>query len=417
MKILFLSDDFPPQSFGGAGISTYDLAIGMKKTGHEVFVITTCRKKSDAGEEDHNGLTVFKIASDYSDRWREYVSLYNRSVIRKVEELLKRIKPDVVHANIIHFYLSYHSLKMAKRYAKAVVFTARDTMSICYGKLQTKRYLENFDCSATWRDHIKQAKKRWNPFRNFFIKRYFGFVDQVFAVSDALKKALEQNGIKNVKVMHTGADVDLWRVSEDEITKFREQYNLKNKKVILFGGRLSEAKGGRKALEAMAEIVKEIPDAVLLIAGSVDEYAHRMKEEASRLKVRDRLIFTGWIEPDDIKSAYAVANIVLVPSLYLDPFPRIVIEAMASRKPVIGTRYGGASEIIVDGVTGCVVNPLHSKEIADKTIDLLKNLQKAEEFGKAGYERIKTNFNLEGMVEKYIAVYETLLEKKNNKSD
>jgi len=412
MKILFLQDDFPPQSFGGAGISTYDIAIGMKKAGHEVFVITTCRKESDVGESDYHGLKIFKIASNYSGRWRAYVSLYNRPVVHKVEELLKKIKPDIVHANNIHLHISYHSLKLAKRHAKAVVFTARDTMSICYGKLRTKRYLENLDYHTTWRDHIKQAKKRWNPFRNFFIRMYLGYAGQIFSVSNALKKALEQNGIKNVKVMHTGADVDLWNVSEDEVTEFQKQYNLKNKKVVLFGGRLSESKGGRKALEAMVEIVKDVPNAVLLVAGSVDEYAHAMEEEAVRLGIECKLIFTGWIEPGDIKSAYAVANVVLIPSSYLDPFPRIVIEAMASSKPVVSTRYGGASEIVIDGVTGYIVNPLSSKEIANKTLILLKDSKKAEEFGQAGYERIKNNFNLENMVREYIAAYETLLKKK-----
>jgi len=412
MKILFLQDDFPPQSFGGAGISTYELAIGMKKAGHEVFVITTYREESGAGESDYNGLKIFKIVNNYPGRWRAYVSLYNKPVVREVEELLKKIKPDVVHANNIHFYLSYHTLKIAKKHAKAVVITLRDVMSFSFGKLRTRQYLENFDFRTTWRDHLKQAKKRWNPFRNFFIKRYLGSVDQIFVVSDALKKALLQNGIKNVETIHTGADVDLWRVSETERVQFKEQYNLENKKVILFGGRLSGAKGGRKTLEAMLEIVKDVPDAVLLVAGKVDEYAQKMKEEASRLGIVDKLVFTGWIERGEIKLAYSAADVVLVPSICFDAFPRIVLEAMASEKPVIGTCYGGASEVIVDGVTGYVVNPLHSKEIAGKTIELLKNPEKAKEFGRAGYERVKTNFNLEDMVGKYVAVYKNLIEKK-----
>src|SRR3989344_4505953 len=97
MKIVFLSDDFPPQSFGGAGISTYDLALGMKKAGQEVFVITTCRRESEAGEMDYNGLKVFKIASNYPARWRAYLSIYNPKVIRKLEKILKDLSPDVVH--------------------------------------------------------------------------------------------------------------------------------------------------------------------------------------------------------------------------------------------------------------------------------------------------------------------------------
>ncbi|MBT6335009.1 MAG: glycosyltransferase family 4 protein, partial [Candidatus Magasanikbacteria bacterium] len=386
MKILFLQDDFPPQSFGGAGISTYDLAHGMKKAGHEIFVVTTCRKESDAGELDYQGLKVFRIVNNYSGRWRAYLSLYNRKSNYQLEELLKKIKPDVVHANNIHFYLSYHSLKVSKRYAKVVVITLRDAMAFSFGKLQTIKYLEDFNCRITWLDSLKQARKRWNPFRNFFIKRYLGYTDKIFAVSNALVGALEQNGIKNAKAIHTGIDVDLWHTNEDEIDRFKEQFNLKDKKVILFGGRLSGAKGGTKALEAMLEIVKYIPDAVLLVVGKVDEYAHEMKIVANKLGIGDKLVFTGWTDREQTKHALASSDIVLVPSICFDAFPRTVLEAMASGKPVIGTRYGGASEIIVDGVTGYIVNPLSSKEIANKTLILLKDSKKAEEFGQAGYE-------------------------------
>ena len=87
MRIVFLSDDFPPQSFGGAGISTFELALGMKKKGHEVFVVTTCRKESEEGESEYQGLKIFRIQSDYHERWRAYRSLYNRRVILKLEKI------------------------------------------------------------------------------------------------------------------------------------------------------------------------------------------------------------------------------------------------------------------------------------------------------------------------------------------
>ncbi len=417
MKILFLQEDFPPQSFGGAGISTYELAIGMKKAGHEVFVITTCRKESDVGELDYHGITVFRIMSDYPARWRAYVSLYNRPVVHQVEKLLKKIRPDVAHANNIHFYLSYHCLKIAKRYAKVVVFTARDVMAFNFAKLETKQYLENFDCRTTWRDHLKQAKKRWNPFRNFFIKRYLRYADKIFAISNALSNALDQNSINNAKVIYNGIDINEWNVNSVKVSHFRVKHGLLNKKVLLFGGRLSEAKGALKVLEALAQIVEEVPDVILLIAGSIDEYAERMKEQAEKLSIEKHLVFTGWIEREEIKIAYAVSDIVLMPSICLDAFGRVNTEAMISKKPVIGTCYGGTPEVVVDGVTGYIVNPLYPEQIADKTLDLLKSPEKAEKFGQAGYERVKTNFSLEDKVAEYIAEYKILLKKKDGNFD
>lgn len=402
MKILFLTDDFPPQSFGGAGISTHELATGMKNAGHEVFVITTCRKKNEAGEFDYHGLKIFKIANDYSERWRAYASLYNRPVVCQVERILKIIRPDVVHANNIHFYLSYHSLKIAKRYARVVVITLRDTMSFNYGKLETNRYLENFDYRTTWLDNLNQAKKRWNPFRNFFIKRYLRCTDKIFTISKSLQKALSQNGINDVEVIYNGIDVNEWYVNIDNVRRFRKDHDLLNKKVLLFSGRLSSSKGGAKVLEALKLIAKEIPDSVLLIAGDVDGYAREMKRLAKKLDIEKYMIFTGWIEREEIKIAYAVSDVVLMLSTYLDAFGRVNIEAMASKKPVVGTCYGGTPEIVIDGVTGYIVNPLYPKEIAKKTLELLKNSKKAQAFGEAGYERVKNNFSLENSMREYL---------------
>ena len=394
MKIVFLSDDFPPQSFGGAGISTYELALAMLEAGQDVSVITTCREKEEAGESEYEGLKIFKIASNYPGKWRAYVSLYNAPVVRELENILKRVKPDVVHANNIHLHLSYHSLKVAKRYAKAVIMTFRDTMAVTYGKLETKKYLDHFDSRITWLDNLKRAKKRWNPFRSLFIKRYLRYVDKFFSVSRALKQALEQNGIKNVEVIHTGADIAEWQVLPDKVKSFKKRHGLEEKKVIFFSGRLSISKGANVTFEVIEKISQEFPDVILLVAGT-----------GSNIKERNNLKFTGWIDREEIKLAYAASDVVLVPSLYLDPFPRVVIEAMAAGKPVVGTCYGGTPEAILDGVTGFVVNPFNTKEMAEKTLDLLRDSDKARRFGKAGRERVRNTFNLDEKIKNILACY------------
>lgn len=409
MKILFLQDDFPPISFGGAGISTYELALGMQKAGHKVFIITTVRTESEVGESVYRGLTVFKIVSDYPGRWRAWMSLYNPSVVRRVEELLKKIRPDVVHANNIHLHLSYHSLKISKRYAKAVVLTFRDTMAVTYGKLGTQRYVETLDTHVTWRDNLMQAGKRFNPFRNVCIKRYLRYTDRLFSVSDSLREALLQNGIKGVETMHTGVDVATYQTAPDAVARFKVAYGLEHKKVLLFVGRLSGAKGGHQAIRVLARVVQEEPTAVLLVAGSVDSYAREMQEEAQRLGVGGQLIFTDWIEREEMKAAYAAADVVLVLSLYLDPFPRTALEAMAAGKPVVGTRYGGAPEAIQNSVTGYVVNPFKVEEVSEKALDLLQDKDKMTRLGDAGRERMRTTLSLEQNVKEYSACYEQLL--------
>ncbi|MCW9054552.1 MAG: glycosyltransferase family 4 protein [Candidatus Pacebacteria bacterium] len=414
MKIILLHDSFPPYSFGGGGISVQGIAAVLKKIGHDVSVITTCRKESEEGVFDCEGIRVFRIASDYSERWRAYRSLYNNKVVHKVEEIFKKIGPDVVHINSIHHHLSYHCLKLARQQSEVVIFTARDVMLFNFGKLQTSKYLRNFDYRTTWHDHIKQARKRWNPFRNFIIKRYLRYADKVFAISKSLRDALNQNDIEHVEVIYNGIDVSEWLVDQRIVVDFQTKYSLQGRRVILFGGRLSAAKGAEKTLEALVKIVKEIPNATLLVMGKIDWYAQVMKGYARDLDIEEHLVFTGWIKGDEIRAAYAASNVVLMPSICFDSFGRINIEAMASKKPVIGTCYGGTPEIVDDGVTGYIVNPMYPEEIAEKTLDLLKNPERADRFGKAGYERVKSHFNLEDKVKEYIAVYEALLEEKKS---
>src|SRR3989344_2423991 len=394
MRILFLSDDFPPLSFGGAGISTYELAVAMKKAGHDVFVITTCRKENEAGEFEYEGVKIYRIANDYNERWRAYFSLYNPKVTRQLKKILAELKPDVVHINNVHYYLSYYSIKIAKKYAKAVVFTFRDAMAFSYGKLRTKKYLDNLDARLTWLDQLRQAKKRWNPLRNFVVRRYLRYADKLFAVSDALKIALEQNGIKNVEVMHTGVNVADWQVSQNEITSFKQQNSIESRKVLLFGGRLSEAKGGKQTVEALASLVKKVSGTALVVAADKDKYTSFMMKIAEKLGVGDKIIFTGWLDREKMKHALGATDVVLVPSVCFDALPRAVLEGMAAGRPVVGTFYGGAPEAITDSVTGYVVNPFNTTEMAEKITNLLRDEGGRIRFGEASRKRIETYFNL-----------------------
>lgn len=381
MKILTLQDNFPPQIFGGG---VY-LACGLQKAGHQVFAITTCQEKSKEGNTDYRGLKVFRIFANYHERWRGYLSLYNPQTVRRVREIIQEVNPDVVHAHNIQSYLSYHCLKIAKKLKKPVLFTARDVMLFNFEKLATKKYLEHFDCKTNWLDHLKQARKRYNPMRNFLIKRYLRYVDKIFAISNALKEALEQNGIKDVETSHTSIDVDDWRVAPEKIAEFNRKHNLQGKKVIFFGGRISGLKGLEQINQAVDKVKAEIPEAVLLIAGGRE---------------------IGWLNGNDLKAAYHSANLVAVPSVCFDAFPRSNLEAMACKKPVIATCYGGSPEIVQDGITGYIVNPFDVGLMAAKIIDLLKNTEKAKQFGEAGHERVKKYFSLDAQVAKTLLWYQ-----------
>ncbi len=395
MKITFLQDDFPPRSFGGAGISVYELSLKLRKMGHEISIITTCRDKKEAGRYDKEGLVVFRIYSNYHPRWRAFVSLNNRKVIKEVEKILAVLRPDVIHANNVHEHLSYRSLKIAKKYAPLLV-TFRDTMAFTYGKLESEKYLRTKNPHVSVFDNIRQAGKRWNPLRNSIIRRYLHCADCLVAISQSLKEALEQNGIKPIKVIYNGIDPEEWSSKEAAAVSFKNKHSLSDRKLIFFNGRLSAAKGAESVWKSFEIVRASVPKAALLVAG------------VGETKGRDGIIFTGWLSREEMKVAYAASDVVLMPSLYLDPFGRVNIEAMASKKAVIGTCYGGTPEIVQDGVTGYVVDPRHHERMAERIIDLLQNPGKANTFGEAGYERMATRFNLNQKAAEYEALYKEL---------
>ncbi len=404
MKILFLSEDFPPHSFGGGGISAYELALGVRALGHDVSVVTTVRRGEDAGEEEFDGMRVFRIQSDYHERWRAWRGLYNPRVLGRLKKILAEVQPDVVHANNIHFHISWWALPLCRRYAR-VVWTGRDVMPFNYIKLDTKRYLDHLNAHTTWLDHVREARLRYNPLRNMVIKWCLRFAHAKFAVSKALAIALAQNGIQDVGVIHTGLDSAVWDIPQDRIDAFKGAHGLTGKKVIFFGGRLSPSKGGAVSIAAMAQLARAHPDAVLLVVGKIDRYAEFLKSEGVRLGIGEKLRFIGWVGRDEAPVAYAAADIVWVPSICFDSLPRNVLEAMASGKPVITSRYGGSPEAVVHGETGFVVEVREPSEIALPTIELLSAPERARAMGERGRERIRKEFSLTEMARRYEAAY------------
>ena len=111
---------------------------------------------------------------------------------------------------------------------------------------------------------------------------------------------------------------------------------------------------------------------------------------------------------EEMAAAYGASDAVIVPSVYLDPFPTIVLEAMAAGTPVVASTFGGAQEAVVDGETGYVVDPRDTEEFAGKVLSLLKNPELAARMGMAGIQRVEKKFTAARMAADYAALYARL---------
>lgn len=413
MKIVILSDSFD-DSNGPARVARL-MAEALQKKGHKINVITSTQNRAAAGKIELNGIAIWSIYSNYNLFWRPYVSLYSRQTVGPIYRILNELKPDIVHAHNIHIYLSYYALKIAKRIGAKVFLTAHDVMLFHYGKLTEFIDSKDLSCSAKYNykisiwQQIKRAGKTYNPLRNMVIRHYLKYVDKIFAVSDTLKQALNNNGINNVEVIHNGIDLKDWQSKDGDVENFKNRYNLLEKRVIFFGGRLSALKGGEKIVVAMKLIIAKIPNTVLLMAGNIDAESQKILNGAEKIGIGDKIITTGWLSGDELKAAYFSSDIIVVPSVSFDSFPVINLEAMAAGKPVVGTCFGGTPEAVVNNETGYIVNPYNEKELVGKIIDLLKNKEKVAAFGRAGRERVEKLFNLNAQVQKTLEWYKKFL--------
>ncbi len=404
MKILFLTDDFPEK--GGSSVAGVVRTLCQGLAGHDISVITTHRTKENPSIIRRGNVTSIPVS--YRTSLRHYHCLRIATVSRMLDQEISRIRPDVVHAHNIHQFITYDALRVARKHVPHVFITLHDVMSFSYGRLATERFLasEGRDVGTTFLDHIAQAGLQWNPLRNIRIRRTLDkHVTAVFAVSNALKRALDAHGIPRVQVVANGTDMRRWQASPDAIAAFQKKHDLAGKKVIFFGGRLSRDKGSGPLLGALRTIRMALPEVVLLVIGDEDRL-NGLVHAAGADDLLPHIRCAGWLSEYEMAAAYGSSNVVTTPSLCLDTFNLINIEAMSAGKPVVGTIFGGTPEIVQDGVTGYVRNPLKLEEYQSALNMLLEDPARGKSMGEAGRKRVQELYDLSPFIQRQMEAYE-----------
>lgn len=415
MKILILSDGFPPYQQGGAEKMAALLAKGYHQRGHDVVVITTVQKREEEQCVQWKGLKVYRLYSSYHERWRAYLSLYNPQIIKKACQIIADEKPTVVHAHNVHYYLSYHLLALIKRWQIPIVITFHDAMAADYGKFTQGIQLHDYSEQPKVNYHvrtlntIKTYRFRYFPLRNVLIRWYLHHkTNSRIAVSHELRKFLEVNGIRCTGVIYNGIDPQEYEINPRDVRIFQQKFKLEGRKVFLFVGRGGFWKGEQQLIKALPLILQSVPEAVLMVMGREDRFANLLKQ-ANNLGLHKHIICTGWLQDKELIAGYHAANVVVAPSICLDSFLTTVLEAFASRKPVIVSCFSGSKEAVIDNHTGYVINPLNIKRLAERISELLINEQKCQQMGLAGYQRLLKFFSLDKCVQEYLNLFDTLI--------
>jgi glycosyltransferase involved in cell wall biosynthesis len=181
-------------------------------------------------------------------------------------------------------------------------------------------------------------------------------------------------------------------------------------------GRIAHWKGHKLFLHAAARVRESLPETRFLIVGdAVTSGDHRLKEELFQLVqvlgLEEAVIFTG--VRSDVPEVMAALNILVLPSELPEPLGRVVLEAMATARPVVATRQGGPLEIVVDGETGYLVPPRDPQLMAEAILSLLQAPERARMMGRAGRTRCEQRFTVERTCRDIVHVYEAILQKRH----
>ncbi len=182
-----------------------------------------------------------------------------------------------------------------------------------------------------------------------------------------------------------------------------------NELILGMTGRIDSWKGHRYVIEAMARL-KHLPLKLHILGTYHLARNPNLKTELDALiketGMADKIEFFGYVA--NPSGHVGKMDVVLAPSDY-EPFGLVAVEAMALKKPVIATRGTGFEESVEDGVTGFLVEPKNSVQIAEKIEILYSNPQLRQQFGEAGFERYRALFMIESHITKLAELYREAL--------
>lgn len=369
---------------GGAEKSVLALKYGLEKRGHQVKIMSSDRDP----HEQH--------FSDYESRHIKgfFSHLWSKSAYSTLKRALDEFQPDVVHFHTMGELSPSVLFALGGRPALLTVHGPEE-----YTKTMLKWYLPSHAFNGTV--SIKNLK-------------FFGMLYYVFF--RYLQRPLYKLGFKNLKVLVSPSKYLAAQLEKENFGRpIRQIYNgielpeskkLGESPIILYVGRLEHVKGVDVLLQAMPEVLRAMPDALLKIVG--DGPDRKMFEKKTReLGVSGAVKFEGWLKGAETMKAFGDARILVVPSVWPENLPTVIIEALAVGRPIIGSRVGGIPELVEDGVTGAIVEPKDAGQLAKSIVELMQDPGLADRSVAA--QQSARRFGLSYFVENIERVYREIL--------
>ena len=237
-------------------------------------------------------------------------------------------------------------------------------------------------CSHLW--FVREIVERPGWYRTMVRIAARSAGGQVLTVSDAVRDWLAELPGRGPATLHDGVAVT------------GEPEDLPAAPSAVFVGRLNEWKGWEVFVRAASIAHARVPEATFRLVGGVAP-GGRVTADIVRAAIRAEDPSGAWLvwagETADARASMRLSWLVVVPSVRPDPFPNVVLEAMAEGRAVVGSRLGGIPEMIVDGETGWLVEPGDPTALAGAMVRVLADRAGAERLGTAGRRRVRAHFS------------------------
>ena len=366
LKILVVANFYPPMAVGGAELVAHRHALELVARGHEVAVFAGRPPRSDqvGGEmafETLDGIPVHRL----SIRSLEYARSFHWDAAgRRFRAVLEHFRPDVVHFhNLIG--LGANLILEARRVGIATVCTVHDHWGFC--ALNTLYRPAGHVCDDFEECHfcvpnVADEKGTSLPFRlrRDYVHRCLSEVDHLVFPSRYLADVYAKAGFgtARTRVQSNGVDLDRFTAARSPGARMR----------IAVVGYLGEHKGFGLLLEAIDRMLA-MPHLrgrwEIVIAGD-GHLRGRIAKVADDPACRDHLSFLGKLRPDEIPALLASADVVLLPSLWPENEPVVMLEAIAAGAAQLASRIGGHRELVEDGRSGFLFESGNLDDLIEK---------------------------------------------------
>jgi len=396
MRILVLSNFYPPHYIGGYELGCHDAVEALKAHGHEVKVLTSTYGIENP-ESDRDVHRLLETDIEWKS-WKDlgllkYIyKLFRKEVYNKkcFKRVCTEFQPDVVYI----WKLTSTSISLG--------FSAHDFgYPICFYIFD--QWLEDWEYDDRWYRlwYRSNSNKYYLVLKKplIFLLEMIGLLHgnsldlhNVQFASSFLKQGALRAGkpVADAKIIPWGIDINQYPINPSVHFPPR----------LLFVGQIIPIKGVHTAIEAMEILVKKEGFGTLsftIVGGSRDpEYVDHLKKIVQSTGLSEHIHFTGFIPHEKLLSIYQNHDIFLFPSIWEEPFGITILEAMSCGLGVIGTGTGGSTEILQsDEMAALIFNKEDARACAAQIRRLIKNPALLERIRTGGRLRVEENFKFE----------------------